>query len=115
MFNKTMTISFFGGAREVTGSCYLFEAAGKKFLIDCGMFQGCEDCDIRNHEKFPFDAGALDAVIITHAHIDHIGRLPKLRREGFRGPIFATTPTRDLAEVLLEDAMNFFAPGPREL
>ncbi|OHA09118.1 MAG: hypothetical protein A3B37_01065 [Candidatus Sungbacteria bacterium RIFCSPLOWO2_01_FULL_59_16] len=131
-----ISLSFYGGAREVTGACYLLEiggpsahapasanaAAGKagstsalRVLVDCGMFQGCEDCDVRNHAPFPFDASAIDAVLITHAHIDHIGRLPKLFRDGFRGPIYGTPPTRDLAEILLEDAMNFFKPGPSEL
>ncbi len=86
-----------------------------RILVDCGMFQGCEDCDFRNHQPFPFEAAKIDAVILTHAHVDHIGRLPKLYREGFRGPIYATPPTRDLTEILLEDAMNFFKPGPSEL
>lgn len=110
-----ISLSFWGGAREVTGACYLLEAAGRKILVDCGMFQGCEDCDFRNHQPFPFDPSELDAVVITHAHVDHIGRLPKLSRQGFRGPIYATPPTRDLAAVLLEDAMNFFKRGAGEL
>ena len=110
-----ISLSFYGGAREVTGACYLLEAGGKKLLIDCGMFQGCEDCDFRNHQKFPFQAADVDAVILTHAHVDHIGRLPKLFREGFRGPIYSTPPTRDLAEILLHDAMNFFKAGETEL
>ncbi len=110
-----VSLSFYGGAREVTGACYLLEAGGKKLLIDCGMFQGCEDCDFRNHQPFPFKASEVDAVILTHAHVDHIGRLPKLFREGFRGQIFGTPPTRDLAEILLEDAMNFFKAGETEL
>lgn len=110
-----ISLSFYGGAREVTGACYLLEAVGKKVLVDCGMFQGCEDCDVRNHRPFPFDAKGVDAVILTHAHVDHIGRLPKLCRDGFRGPIYATPPTKDLAAILLEDAMNFFKPGPGEL
>ena len=106
-----ISLAFYGGAREVTGACYLFKAAGKKILVDCGMFQGCDDCDLRTHQPFPFDASSVDAAFITHAHIDHIGRLPKLFREGFRGPIYATPPTRDLVEILLEDAMNFFDEG----
>lgn len=110
-----ISLSFYGGAREVTGACYLLETNSKKILIDCGMFQGCEDCDFRNHQKFPFEASKIDAVIITHAHVDHIGRLPKLYREGFRGVIYSTPPTRDLAEILLEDALNFFKPGEGEL
>ena len=112
---SNISLSFYGGAREVTGACYLLKAGGKKILIDCGMFQGCEDCDFRNHQFFPFEAAKIDAVIITHAHVDHIGRLPKLYREGFRGAIYSTSPTRDLSEILLEDAINFFKPGEGEL
>lgn len=120
-----ISLAFYGGAREVTGACYLLEVGGPslrsratrtlRVLVDCGMFQGCEDCDFRNHQKFPFDAAAIDAVVVTHAHVDHIGRLPKLYREGFRGPIYSTPPTRDLAAILLEDAMNFFKRGEGEL
>lgn len=110
-----VTLTFYGGAREVTGSCYFFEAEGKKIVVDCGMFQGCEDCDVRNHLPFPFPASEVDAVVLTHAHVDHIGRLPKLYREGFRGPVYATPPTRDLASPLLQDALSFFKPGPAEL
>ena len=121
-----VSLSFYGGAREVTGACYLLEIGSPstgsgqstrtlKVLVDCGMFQGCEDCDFRNHQKFSFDAASVDALIVTHAHIDHIGRIPKLFREGFRGPIYATAPTRDLAAILLDDAMNFFQRGEGEL
>lgn len=122
MAGQKTKLSFYGGAREVTGACYLLEigdsSAGSgsaKILVDCGMFQGCEDCDFRNHVKFPFDAASIDAVLLTHGHVDHIGRLPKLYREGFRGAIYSTPPTRDLAEILLEDAMNFFKAGETEL
>ncbi len=110
-----ISLSFYGGAREVTGACYLLEVGGKKLLVDCGMLQDCEDCDARNHAPFPFDPSKVNAVIVTHAHIDHIGRIPKLYREGFRGAIYAVPPTRDLAEILLEDAMNFFHPDRGEL
>ncbi len=106
-----IAISFWGGAREVTGACYALEAGDKKILVDCGMFQGCDDCDLRTHQPFSFKAAELDAVFITHAHIDHIGRLPKLWREGYRGPIYATAPTQDLAKIMLEDAMSFFHHG----
>ncbi len=106
-----IAISFWGGAREVTGACYLLEVEGKKILVDCGMFQGCDDCDLRTHQPFSFKPAELDAVFVTHAHIDHIGRLPKLWREGYRGPIYATPPTRDLTEIMLEDAMSFFHHG----
>ena len=101
-----MKISFHGGAREVTGACHLLEAGGAKILIDCGMFQGSRECEDKNFEAFAFSPSEIDAVIITHAHIDHIGRLPKLVHEGFRGTIFSTAPTRELASVLLEDALH---------
>lgn len=108
MAKQPIKISFYGGAREVTGACYLVEALGKRIVVDCGMFQGCDDCDVRTHLPFPFDPKTIDALVITHAHIDHIGRVPKLIREGFAGPIYATPPTRDLTGILLDDAMNFF-------
>lgn len=106
-----LQLSFWGGAGEVTGACYLLESWREKILVDCGMFQGCDDCDERTAKPFPFKAGELDAVFLTHAHIDHIGRVPKLFRDGFRGPIYSTAPTRDLAKVMLEDAMAFSRPG----
>ncbi|MFY9463033.1 MAG: MBL fold metallo-hydrolase [Candidatus Sungiibacteriota bacterium] len=101
-----MKLSFHGGAREVTGACHLLETSGAKILIDCGLFQGSRECEDANFEPFGFQPAQIDAVIITHAHIDHIGRLPKLAREGFRGIIFSTAATRDLAAALLEDALH---------
>ncbi len=101
-----MKLSFHGGARVVTGACHLLETADANILIDCGLFQGSRECEDANFEPFGFLPADIDAVIITHAHIDHIGRLPKLVREGFRGDIFSTAATRDLAEALLEDALH---------
>lgn len=101
-----MQISFHGGAREVTGACHLLEADGTNILVDCGLFQGSREIEDMNFEPFGFDPASIDAVVITHAHIDHIGRLPKLVREGFRGVILSTAPTRELARVLLEDALH---------
>ena len=101
-----MKISFHGGAREVTGACYLLETAQAKILIDCGLFQGAHEAGPANSTAFPFAAGDIDALMVTHAHIDHIGRIPKLVREGFRGAIYSTAATRDLALPLLEDALR---------
>lgn len=101
-----MKVSFHGGAREVTGACYLLESGQTRLLVDCGMFQGSKECEDHNFEKFHFDPRALDALVVTHAHLDHVGRIPKLVREGFAGPIYSTAPTRELALILLEDALR---------
>lgn len=101
-----MKLSFHGGAREVTGSCFLIETQNIKILVDCGMFQGPRVCSEHNFEKFRFNPQEINAVVVTHAHIDHIGRIPKLLRDGFRGKIYSTAPTRDLARPLLEDALD---------
>lgn len=101
-----MTISFYGGTGEVTGACYLLESDKAKILVDCGLFQCPLFCSQRNSMPFPFDVGALDALFVTHAHIDHIGRIPKLMREGFRGKIYSTAPTKDFALIMLEDSLG---------
>ena len=101
---KNIAISFFGGTSEVTGACYLAELNGKRLLVDCGLLQGLRFSEDRNREPFPFDPKTLDAVIITHGHIDHIGRIPKLWRGGFRGKIYSTHPTSELLSVMLMDA-----------
>lgn len=95
-----------GSTNRVTGSCFLFEAEGKKILIDCGLFQGDAASRGKNHEPFAFDAKQIDAVIATHSHIDHIGRIPKLFRFGFAGKVYSTNPTYDLAEIFLEDTLK---------
>lgn len=97
-----MKLTSAGAARTVTGSCHLIETAGKRLLIDCGLFQG--DVAKRNREPFPFDPSSLDAVLVTHAHLDHVGRLPILVRNGFSGPIHAIRSTRAIAEVILYDS-----------
>lgn len=99
-----MKISFHGAVGEVTGSCYLVQTDSVKFLVDCGMFQGPPDTEARNRHPFPFDPKRLDFVLLTHAHIDHSGLLPKLVLDGFRGPIYTTAATTDLLGVMLPDS-----------
>ncbi|MDO8583899.1 MAG: MBL fold metallo-hydrolase [bacterium] len=105
-YHFSMLLSFHGAAREVTGSCYLLETAQTRVLIDCGMFQGSTFSEARNYDAFKFDPSTIDAVIITHAHLDHTGRLPKLVNDGYKGKIYLTPPTRDLTRLVLEDAYH---------
>ena len=109
-----MQLSFHGAVREVTGSCYLVETKTAKFLVDCGMFQGTRFAEDQNYQAFDFDPKTLDFVLVTHAHFDHVGRLPKLRLAGFRGPIYATEPTRALADILLRDAARIIVQEAAE-
>ena len=99
-----MHLQFYGAAGEVTGSCHILTVRGRTLLLDCGLIQGGDDPDIRNRQPFPFDAAAIDAVVLSHAHIDHCGRLPLLRKRGFQGPVYATPACRDLARILLADS-----------
>lgn len=99
-----MKITFLGAAREVTGSCYLLETDGTRFLIDCGMVQGGREALLRNHQPFAFDPRTIDFVLLTHAHIDHCGLLPKLVLNGFTGPVYTTGATVDLLAVMLPDS-----------
>lgn len=100
-----MRITFIGAAGGVvTGSCHLLEAAGKRVLLDCGMVQGGKDSDAVNAKPFPFDAAGIDALVLSHAHIDHIGRVPLLVKRGFKGPIFGQAATCDLLPIMLYDS-----------
>jgi metallo-beta-lactamase family protein len=101
-----MHLEFFGAAGEVTGSCHIVRVGRRTLLLDCGMIQGGDSPDERNRQPFPFEAARVDAVILSHAHIDHCGRLPLLCRRGFRGPIHATAACRDLAQILLADSAS---------
>ncbi|MDI6727108.1 MAG: MBL fold metallo-hydrolase, partial [Smithellaceae bacterium] len=100
----TPKITFLGAAETVTGSCYLVEADGARILVDCGLFQGYKRLRERNWSAPPFNPATLDAVILTHAHIDHTGYLPRLCKMGFRGRAYCTSGTRDLLGILLPDS-----------
>ncbi len=99
-----MRLTFAGAAGTVTGSCFHLEARGLQLAVDCGMFQGLPDLEERNYEPFPFDPRKLDWLVLTHGHLDHLGLIPRLVREGFRGRIACTIPTRDIAHIMLMDA-----------
>jgi len=100
------TLTFCGAAGTVTGSCSLIENGDLRFLIDCGLYQGNKSVRELNRQPFPFDPGAVDFLILTHAHIDHSGLIPKLVKAGFTGPIYATQPTADLLEFMLPDSAS---------
>lgn len=104
MTSPQLRLSFHGAAKTVTGSCMEFTCGGRRVLVDCGMFQGSRTLERLNLEPFAFDPRDVDAVIVTHAHIDHSGLLPKLAAQGYAGPIWCTPPTRDLLEHMLADA-----------
>lgn len=97
-------VKFLGGAKTVTGSRYLIEMDHQKFMVDCGLFQGLKEYRLRNWDSFPIDPGSIDFIILTHAHIDHSGYLPKLVKEGFSGRIYCTFPTEELVKILLLDS-----------
>lgn len=100
----SVNITFLGGAGTVTGSKYLVQHGGKQLLVDCGLFQGYKQLRLRNWRPLPVEPNHVDAVILTHAHLDHSGYVPLLVREGFRGKVWCTPATRDLARILLPDS-----------
>jgi metallo-beta-lactamase family protein len=106
-----MRLVFAGAAHEVTGACFYLEDKEHKFLVDCGLFQGSKLAYQKNIEAFPFLASEIDFVLLTHAHLDHCGRLPRLVRLGFSGPIFATPPTVAIARLVLEDTLGLMLEG----
>src|SRR5256714_8360667 len=101
-----LSVTFWGAARTVTGSMHLVEFQGRKLLLDCGLYQGKRaEARLRN-SQFPFDPRQIDAVVLSHAHIDHCGNLPNLVRHGFTGPIYCTPATRDLLALMLADSLR---------
>lgn len=99
-----MQLSFFGATQTVTGSRYLLACDAGRLLVDCGLFQGYKNLRLKNWARLPFDPATLDAVLLTHAHLDHSGYLPRLVQQGFKGPIYATSATTDLCRILLPDS-----------
>lgn len=110
-----MTIKFCGAAERVTGSSYLVETEKTKFLVDCGLFQGDHEADHENWQEFLYEPKEIDFVIITHSHIDHIGRLPLLYKRGFRGKIYSTLPTEEFCQIFLEDTARILSKTAEEL
>lgn len=109
-----LKLTFYGAAETVTGSNFLIEGPRGKLLVDCGIEQGRDFCQSDMYAPFPYDVPSIDAVVITHAHLDHIGRLPKLTKEGFKGKIYMTAPTKDLTQLILDDSARIMAEDARE-
>jgi metallo-beta-lactamase family protein len=101
-----MKVTFFGAARTVTGSCYMIEAAGSRFAIDCGMHQGNKAIEARNRNTGIYEPDKIDFILLTHAHIDHSGLLPRMVRDGYNKPVYCTPPTQELAELMLQDSAH---------
>lgn len=110
-----MKLHVHGGAQMVTGANYLLELGDQKILIDCGLYQGNRYCDELNFQPFPYRPKEIYAVFVSHAHIDHAGRLPKLKREGFKGKIYSTPPTKDFAELMLLDSEHILGQEAEHL
>jgi metallo-beta-lactamase family protein len=110
-----MKLTFWGAAGEVTGSCSLLETEHLKILVDCGMFQGGDFNEKRNHDPLPFNAAELTHVFVTHAHLDHVGRLPLLIKGGYSGNIYTNPATAQLAQLVLEDALEVMMYNHKKL
>ena len=108
-----MKIHFFGAAGEVTGSCYMVETPETKILVDCGLFQGSHEADQKSHGDFDFNPEEIQGVVITHAHIDHCGRVPLLFARGYRGPVYATEPTAELIKLQWDDILHIMEERER--
>jgi metallo-beta-lactamase family protein len=108
------TLTFLGAAQTVTGSKYLLETGGRRVLVDCGLFQGLKELRERNWQPLPIEPRSLDAVVVTHAHIDHTGYLPRLVKDGFKGRIFCTPGTADLCRIMLPDSGRLAEDDARE-
>lgn len=106
---KTAKVTFYGGTNSVTGANFLLEVDGKKILVDCGLTQGLKLADDINWELFPYNPKEIDILFVTHSHVDHVGRIPKLIHEGFRGKIYSTLPTRALSGPMLEDTAGILS------
>ena len=100
----TLQVTFLGGAGTVTGSKFLVEYNDQKVLVECGLFQGFKQLRLRNRKRLPIDPAAIDAVVLTHAHIDHSGYIPALVSQGYRGHVHCTKTTKALCDILLRDA-----------
>ena len=101
-----MKITFYGAAKGVTGSNHYIETGGTKILVDCGLFQGSSATKKRNFEKLPYNPADIDFVLLTHAHIDHSGRIPLLYKNGYKGEVLCTKPTKGLCEIMLPDSAH---------
>jgi len=101
-----LELEFWGAAGEVTGSCYLLKVGDQRLLVDCGLIQGRPEDEARNRDPFPFDVNTIDAVVLSHAHLDHCGRLPLLAKAGYRGPIYTHPGSRDLCNIMLRDSAH---------
>jgi metallo-beta-lactamase family protein len=110
----SLRLTCYGGAESVTGSNFLIEGTKGKILVDCGLEQGIDFNEKEMHEPFAYDVPSIDALVITHAHLDHIGRAPKLVAEGFRGKVYMTPATRDLTEIMLRDSVDILAQTARK-
>src|SRR3989344_5776229 len=102
----SLKLTFCGGVGQVTGANFLLESLEWKLLVDCGLLQGVKFAEDFNRTPFPYNPALIDYLCITHAHMDHIGKIPKLVRDGFRGTIYSTSITRELASVMLADALT---------